>query len=77
MHTKDKKNPAAFNQALMDFGATICKPQQPLCVTCILKNKCIALQNGSVNQLPVKEKSITKKIVNKLANRRTLVAHVF
>ena len=57
----DKKNPAAYNQALMDFGATICKPQQPVCVTCVLKNKCIALQNRFVNQLPVKEKSITKK----------------
>ena len=57
----DKKKPAAYNQALMDFGATVCKPQQPLCSACVLKNKCSALNSGSVNQLPVKEKSITKK----------------
>jgi A/G-specific adenine glycosylase len=57
----DKKNPAAYNQALMDFGATICKPQQPLCTVCVLKKKCSALATGSVNQLPAKEKSITKK----------------
>jgi len=57
----DKNNPAAYNQALMDFGATVCKPQQPACAVCVLKKKCSACNSGSVNQLPVKEKSIKKK----------------
>src|SRR5580765_3578327 len=25
----DKRNPATYNQAIMDFGATICKPRNP------------------------------------------------
>jgi A/G-specific adenine glycosylase len=57
----DKKQPGIYNQALMDFGATICKPQQPLCLTCPLKVSCVAYLQGSVNALPVKEKSIAKR----------------
>lgn len=57
----DKKFPGIYNQALMDFGATVCKPQQPLCSTCMLKSKCGAYIHNTVNLLPVKEKSITKK----------------
>lgn len=57
----DKKNPANYNQAIMDFGALICKPKLPLCGECILQNKCAAFQQGTVDQLPVKEKKIIKK----------------
>ncbi len=57
----DKKQPGIYNQALMDFGAVICKPQLPLCTTCLLKGRCVAFLQGSVQQLPVKEKSVTKK----------------
>jgi A/G-specific adenine glycosylase len=56
----DKKQPGKYNQALMDFGATICKPQLPLCATCVLKTTCSAYLNNTVNQLPVKEKKIKK-----------------
>ena len=57
----DKKAPAIYNQALMDFGAIICKPQLPLCNVCALKKKCTAFLNNRVSELPVKEKSIVKK----------------
>jgi A/G-specific adenine glycosylase len=57
----DKKQPGIYNQALMDFGAVICKPQLPLCASCILQKRCVAYLQGSVQQLPVKEKSVTKK----------------
>jgi A/G-specific adenine glycosylase len=56
----DKKQPGKYNQALMDFGATICKPQLPLCNECVLKPTCSAYLKGMVAQLPVKEKKITK-----------------
>jgi A/G-specific adenine glycosylase len=29
-----------FNQALMDFGATVCTARKPLCSTCPMKGKC-------------------------------------
>ena len=56
----DKKNPGTYNQAIMDFGATICKPL-PLCDICPLNNRCVAYLNGWVQQLPVKEKVIIKR----------------
>jgi A/G-specific adenine glycosylase len=57
----DKKQPGKYNQALMDFGAVICKPQLPLCNSCVLQIKCIAYTRKIVNELPVKEKKIVKK----------------
>ena len=57
----DDKIPGTYNQAIMDFGAVICKPQNPLCDQCVQRNECEALAHGLVNQLPVKEKAIQKK----------------
>ncbi len=57
----NKKQPGAYNQALMDFGAVVCKPQLPLCDSCALSEHCKAFLKGTVQQLPVKEKTITKK----------------
>lgn len=57
----DKKQPAAFNQAIMDFGASVCTPQLPDCVECPLSDKCIALRQKMIPLLPVK----TKKLVIK------------
>lgn len=52
----DKKEPAKYNQAIMDFGATICKPVSPLCKECPMQNGCNAFLSGTVNELPVKAK---------------------
>lgn len=56
-----KKKSALFNQAIMDFGATICKPFSPSCTNCPMHKCCIAFQNGRVNHLPVKEKTLLRK----------------
>jgi A/G-specific adenine glycosylase len=45
----------AYNQALMDFGATICKPV-PECAHCFYRNDCGAYQHGRQSVLPVKAK---------------------
>jgi A/G-specific adenine glycosylase len=45
----------------MDFGATICKPQLPLCSQCVLSDKCEALQLDRVDEYPVKSKKLIKK----------------
>jgi len=55
----DRKQPGIFNQAIMDFGAVICKPAAPLCNTCVFKKRCYAFLHDLVNELPVKEKKIT------------------
>jgi A/G-specific adenine glycosylase len=54
----DEKNPAGYNQAIMDFGASVCKPQQPGCAQCPLSKKCIALKENTVALLPIKKKAI-------------------
>ena len=56
----DKKQPGIYNQALMDFGAVVCKPKLALCSSCPLKSKCVAFENQTVDQLPFKEKKIIK-----------------
>jgi A/G-specific adenine glycosylase len=44
-----------YNQALMDLGATICLPRQPLCSLCPLAKDCLAFQNHLTAELPVKQ----------------------
>jgi len=56
-----KKYPGQYNQAIMDFGASVCKPALPNCNDCVMQNKCIAFSLNKVNQLPVKIKTIQKK----------------
>jgi A/G-specific adenine glycosylase len=56
----DKKNPGIYNQSIMDFGATVCKPL-PLCEICPLKSRCVAYLQGIQLQLPIKEKVIVRK----------------
>lgn len=57
----DKKGPGEYNQAIMDFGATVCKPAAPACSHCPLQADCSAYQTGMVNRLPVKEKVLTRR----------------
>jgi A/G-specific adenine glycosylase len=54
----DEKQSGTFNQAIMDFGALHCKPQNPLCETCPFSNSCVALEKKIIKELPVKEKKI-------------------
>ena len=49
---------SAYNQAMMDFGATWCTPRSPRCGECPLAMTCVALRSGSVQELPVKEKKL-------------------
>lgn len=56
----DKKNPAIYNQAIMDFGALVCKPQNPLCVQCPFSSECKALELDKISLLPIKAKKLIK-----------------
>ena len=46
---------AAFNQAMMDFGAIQCTPAAPDCSVCPLAPRCDALRTGRIGLLPVKK----------------------
>src|SRR5208283_3021873 len=52
----DRARPGAFNQALMELGATVCLPRKPLCQQCPLTAVCGARQAGAETQLPVKSR---------------------
>jgi A/G-specific adenine glycosylase len=57
----DTSEPGLHNQAMMEFGAMLCKPRNPLCDTCPVKAGCYALQHNQVTQLPVKLKTVKIK----------------
>ncbi|MBN2614295.1 MAG: A/G-specific adenine glycosylase [Bacteroidales bacterium] len=51
--------PAQFNQALMEFGALQCVPQNPDCKNCIFNAQCFAYSKGIVADFPVKKNKTT------------------
>jgi len=55
--------PGDFNQALMELGATVCLPQNPLCLLCPLNTVCRANRDNVQKHFPpAKVKAVTKKI---------------
>lgn len=55
--------PGAFNQALMELGATVCLPNGgPLCEKCPWASLCRAKKEGKIRELPVKSKAKARKI---------------
>jgi len=69
----NSQEPGAYNQAIMDFGATVCTPKNPNCSQCPFLDQCYALLKNSISQLPVKSKKIQKK--NRFLNYYVLLYH--
>lgn len=57
----DRQKPGIFNQALMDFGATWCTPQNPQCKECPFQSECYAFRQHMADTLPIKNNSIKKR----------------
>lgn len=51
----DRRHPDVHNQAVMEFGALVCLPRNPLCSSCPLSTSCVAFNTGRTNELPVKQ----------------------
>ena len=49
-----KGAPGVHNQAVMEFGALHCLPQNPKCTECIFNRTCFAFQHDQQANLPVK-----------------------
>lgn len=58
--------PATHNQAIMELGATVCKPKQALCNICVLRMQCEAYKQNRVYDFPVKDKK--RKPVDRFLN---------
>ena len=75
----DTINPADYNQAIMEFGAVQCKPQNPFCENCPFQTSCVAFEKKIINELPVKKKLLkaSKKHFNFLVilskNQQTIL----
>ncbi|AXZ23071.1 A/G-specific adenine glycosylase [Staphylococcus warneri] len=52
-----------FNQSMMELGALICTPKNPLCMFCPVQENCEAYDKGTVLDLPVKTKTVKKKTI--------------
>ncbi len=51
----------AFNQGMMDLGATICTPTKPACMICPLETHCEARKEDTLHLLPHKGKKLKRK----------------
>jgi A/G-specific adenine glycosylase len=57
----NKQTPALHNQAMMEFGAMLCKPKNPACGICPVRTGCYAFKNNATTALPVKINKIKIK----------------
>lgn len=63
-----KENPSEYNQAIMEFGAIQCTPKNPTCECCVLQNQCLAFQNKTIINRPIKlgKTKVRKRFLNYL-----------
>ena len=57
----DVVNPGDFNQAMMDYGSTVCRPKKFQCHKCLFSSNCKAFNSNTVMHYPFKEKRIKIK----------------
>jgi A/G-specific adenine glycosylase len=57
----NKTQPATHNQAMMEFGAMLCKPKNPACGICPVRMGCEAFKTNATTWLPVKLKTVKIK----------------
>ncbi len=57
----DKRSSGAYNQAIMDLGATVCTPLAAKCTVCPLHKHCFAFRQDAVDLFPVRSKKQTVK----------------
>lgn len=50
---RDSGNPAVFNEAMMELGATVCTPKGPKCLQCPIHDQCGALAAGTTESIPL------------------------
>lgn len=53
--------PSRFNQAIMNFGAMVCKPSSPECALCPFSTDCLAFRQNRMDSIPAKSVKSKKK----------------
>ena len=62
----DGTRPGDSNQAMMELGATICRPRQPRCDICPIEPGCLAAASGTPEAYPPKGKRAESKKVRRV-----------
>ncbi len=62
-----QKKSREFNLAIMELGALICRPRNPLCLLCPIRSSCSAFAQGKQKIIPRPKKRPTKKVEGVLA----------
>lgn len=61
------KESGDFNEGVMEIGEKICVPNGiPLCEKCPIQEFCYARKNNVTDEIPVREKALKRKVVNKI-----------
>ena len=62
-HVLSKRSPGNFNQAMMELGAMVCLPKNPICLLCPVKKICEAWKQKRQTEFPLwKIKTVSNKI---------------
>jgi len=61
------QRPGDFNQALMELGATVCRPTRPACNRCPLERECLGAAQGLAAALPVKQQRPSTRRIREAA----------
>ncbi len=62
-----RKNSNQFNQALIELGALVCRPKNPLCLLCPITEFCRAYKTGEQEIIPLPKKRNFQKIETVIA----------
>jgi A/G-specific adenine glycosylase len=66
-HLVDPERPGDFNQGMMELGATVCLPRQPLCIACPVREGCATRGEHAVART---KKMLSRKTALALVQRR-------
>jgi len=62
-----RRKPGAFNQAMMELGALVCRPRSPLCVSCPVAAFCRAYKRGEQEIIPAPKNRTIRRVEAVLA----------
>jgi len=57
------ERPGDFNEAMMELGATVCLPGQPLCETCPVADLCVTRGKGQASKTKARQKRELKYLL--------------
>ena len=59
--------PGAWNEALIELGATVCTPKKPRCSSCPISSDCLAFNTARVAQIPAPKPRVAAQQVHAVA----------